>query len=346
MTENRLIVIGPNGVGKSNLLEAVEVLSSLRSHRSNRNQDLIFWDEDQAFLTAITEDEDELALELNRKGGRKAFKNEKQLSRQIDLIGPLRSVGFSALDLDLIRGEPSLRRNWLDRIVQQLEPIYADLIARFNRLLRQRSQLWRHFSLERVQDRDKLLDAFDIQMALVSTRIHRRRSRVLNRLLPLALLWQQNLSGKVEKLDIIYLPGSQLEGEESELLWRQMIESQLLAMRPDETKTGKCCIGPHRDDVLFMINGVEARRFASAGQQRTIVLALKLAELELMTNLHGKSPILLLDDVLAELDTKRQLLLLDAVGQEYQCLISATHLEAFECNWIRHSQIMKLDSLI
>ncbi len=346
MTENRLIVIGPNGVGKSNLLEAVEVLSSLRSHRSNRNQDLIFWDEDQAFLTAITEDEDKLSLELNRKGGRKAFKNEKQLNRQIDLIGPLRSVGFSALDLDLIRGEPSLRRNWLDRIVQQLEPIYADLIGRFNRLLRQRSQLWRHFSLEGGHDRDKLLDAFDIQMALVSTRIHRRRSRVLNRLLPLALSWQHNLSGEKEELDIIYSPGSELEGEESELLWRKMIESQLLTMRPDEAKTGSCRIGPHRDDVLFMINGVKARRFASAGQQRTIVLALKLAELELMTNLNGKSPILLLDDVLAELDTKRQLLLLDAVGQEHQCLISATHLEAFEGNWIRHSQIMKLDSLI
>ncbi len=338
-------MIGPNGVGKSNLLEAVELLSSLRSHRSNRNQDLIFWDEDQALLTAITDDEEKHALELNRKGGRKAYKNEKLLNRQIDLIGPLRSVGFSSLDLDLIRGEPSLRRNWLDRIVQQLEPIYSDLIVRFNRLLRQRSQLWRNLNLEGGQARDNLLDAFDIQMALVSTRIHRRRSRILNRLLPLALLWQKHLSGDIEKLNIIYLPGSKLEGEESELLWRQMIESELLAMRPDEAKTGSCRIGPHRDDVLFLINGVEARRFASAGQQRTIVLALKLAELELMKNLHGKSPILLLDDVLAELDTKRQLLLLDAVGQEHQCLISATHLEAFEGDWIRDSQIMKLDSL-
>ncbi len=338
-------MVGPNGVGKSNLLEAVEVLSSLRSHRSNRNQDLIFWNEDQALLTATTDDEEKLALELNRKGGRKAYKNEKLLTRQIDLIGPIRCVGFSALDLELIRGEPSLRRNWLDKLVQQLEPIYSDLIARFNRLLRQRNQIWRHFSVEGGKDRDNLLDAFDIQMALVSTRIHRRRSRVLNHLLPLALLWQQYLSGDMEKLNIVYLPGSQLEGEESEMLWRQMIERELLAMRLDEAKTGTCRIGPHRDDVLFLINGVEARRFASAGQQRTIVLALKLAELELMTNLHGKSPILLLDDVLAELDTKRQLLLLDAVGQKHQCLISATHLEAFEGDWTRHSQIMKLDSL-
>ena len=96
----------------------------------------------------MIEDDQQLSLELNRKGGRKAYKNKKLLTRQIDLIGPMRSVGFSALDLELIRGEPSLRRNWLDRIVQQLEPIYSDLIGRFSRLIRQRSQLWRNLITE------------------------------------------------------------------------------------------------------------------------------------------------------------------------------------------------------
>ena len=339
-----MIVIGPNGIGKSNLLESVELLSSLRSHRSNRNQDLIFWEEEKAVLIAMTDDEQKLSLELNRKGGRKAYKNEKLLNRQIDLIGPLRSVGFSALDLELIRGEPSLRRNWLDRIVQQLEPIYSELISRFSRLLRQRSQLWRHLSIESPKDRNDLLDAFDMQMALASTRIHRRRRRVLNRLHPIALRWQQHLSNSKEQLNISYLPGSQLEDEECEQIWRQSIETQLLQMRSDEEKTGHCRVGPHRDDVMFLVNGVDARRFASAGQQRTIVLALKLAELELITTLYGRSPILLLDDVLAELDPKRQLLLLDAVGQKYQCLISATHLESFEGDWKRNSQLMQLES--
>ncbi len=338
-----MIVIGPNGIGKSNLLESVELLSSLRSHRSNRNQDLIFWDQDKAYLTAITEDEQKLSLEINRKGGRKAYKNEKLLTRQIDLIGPIRSVVFSALDLDLIRGEPSLRRNWLDRIVQQLEPIYSDLIGRFTRLIKQRSQLWRQFNIESVKDRNILLDSFDVQMALVSTRIHRRRRRILNRLLPIALRWQQYLSNDKEQLNIFYLPGSKLEGEESEIIWKASIERQLLEMRPDEENTGNCRIGPHRDDVQFLINGVDARRFASAGQQRTIVLALKLAELELITTLYGESPILLLDDVLAELDPQRQLLLLDAVGEKHQCLISATHLESFEGEWVRHSQLMQLN---
>ena len=339
-----MIVIGQNGVGKSNLLESVELLSSLRSHRSNRNQDLIYWDQDKAYLTAMIEDDQKLSLELNRKGGRKAFKNEKLLTRQIDLIGPIRSVGFSALDLELIRGEPSLRRNWLDRIVQQLEPIYSELMSRFSRLLRQRSQFWRNFRFESYTDKNILLDSFDIQMALVSTRIHRRRSRILNRLLPLASCWHQHLSNRMEKLDLVYLPGSKLEVEESEKLWRESIECQLSEMRSEEEITGNCRIGPHRDDVRFLVNGADARRFGSAGQQRTIVLALKLAELELIKNLYGQAPILLLDDVLAELDPKRQLSLLDAVGQTHQCLISATHVESFEGEWVRNSQLMQLDS--
>nr|AJW30881.1 DNA recombination and repair protein RecF [Prochlorococcus marinus str. P0903-H212] len=340
-----MIVIGENGVGKSNLLESVELLSSLRSHRSNRNQDLIYWDQDKACLSAMLEDDQKLALELNRKGGRKAYKNEKLLTRQIDLIGPMRSVGFSALDLDLIRGEPALRRNWLDRIVQQLEPIYSDLIGRFSRLLRQRSQLWRNLSVESNKDKNILLDSYDMQMALVSTRIHRRRRRILNRLLPMAASWQQHLSNSKEKLNIVYLPGSKLEGEESERCWRESIERQLLEIRLEEEITGNCRVGPHRDDVQFQVNGVDARRFASAGQQRTIVLALKLAELELIKKVYGQSPVLLLDDVLAELDPKRQLLLLDAVGQKHQCLISATHVDSFEGEWVRNSQLMQLDSL-
>ena len=339
-----MIVIGQNGVGKSNLLESVELLSSLRSHRSNRNQDLIYWDQEKATLTAMIEDDQKLSLELNRKGGRKAFKNERLLTRQSDLIGPMRSVGFSALDLELIRGEPSFRRHWLDRLVQQIEPIYSDLMSRYSRLLRQRTQLWRNFSFESEKDQNILIDSFDMQMALVSTRIHRRRRRILNRLLPIASSWQKHLSDSKEKLNIVYLPGSKLEGEESERLWRESIERQLLDMRSEEKLTGNCRIGPHRDDVQFLVNGVDARRFGSAGQQRTIVLALKLAELELIKTLYGQSPILLLDDVLAELDPKRQLLLLDAVGQKHQCLISATHVESFEGEWVRNSQVMQLDS--
>ena len=146
LTQPRLLVIGPNGIGKSNLLEAVELLGSLRSHRCSQDRDLIQWDAPRALLRAVLDDGDQLELELRRQGGRQARRNGKSLDRQLELIGPLRCIGFSALDLELVRGEPALRRQWLDRVVLQLEPVYAELLSRYNRLLRQRSQLWRRHS--------------------------------------------------------------------------------------------------------------------------------------------------------------------------------------------------------
>ena len=338
-------MIGPNGIGKSNLLEAVELLGSLRSHRCSQDRDLIQWDQPRALLRAeVGEDRDQLELELRRSGGRQARRNGKTLERQLDLIGPLRCIGFSALDLDLVRGEPALRRQWLDRVVLQLEPVYAELISRYSRLLRQRAQLWRQRSVRR-EEHGALLDAFDIQMALVSTRIHRRRRRALSRLEPIAARWQTHLSKGHEELRLSYVPGSRLGDEDAEEPWRLSIEEQLKAQRAEEERLGSCRVGPHRDEIALMIDGQPARRFGSAGQQRSLVLALKLAELELVTELCGEPPLLLLDDVLAELDPARQQLLLDAVGNSHQCLISATHLDGFEGGWRKHAQILDRNEL-
>lgn len=340
LEQPRLLVIGPNGIGKSNLLEAVELLGSLRSHRCSQDRDLIQWDKPLAQLRAGLEDGDRLELELRRSGGRQARRNGKTLERQLDLIGPLRCIGFSTLDLELVRGEPALRRAWLDRVVLQLEPVYADLISRFSRLLRQRSQLLRQKSRSSMGERHALLDAFDVQMALVSTRIHRRRQRALQRLQPIAQRWQAYLSAGTEALELRYQPGSRLEEEEAEEPWRLSIEEQLRAQRSEEERLGSCRVGPHRDEVGLMLGGTPARRFGSAGQQRSLVLGLKMAELELVTQLFGEPPLLLLDDVLAELDPSRQRLLLDAVGNDHQCLVSATHLDGFDAGWRAQSQIL------
>ncbi|EAU70231.1 RecF protein [Synechococcus sp. BL107] len=339
LTESRLLVIGPNGIGKSNLLEAVELLGSLRSHRCSQDRDLIQWDRPLALLRADVGDGDRLELELRRRGGRQARRNGKVLDRQLDLIGPLRCIGFSALDLDLVRGEPALRRQWLDRVVLQLEPVYADLISRYTRLLRQRSQLWRSHR-QNTAERSGLLDAFDVQMALISTRIHRRRRRALHRLEPIAQRWQSHLSSGKERLELRYQPGSRLDGEEAEEPWRLAIEEQLRNQREDEERLGNCRVGPHRDEINMVLGESPARRFGSAGQQRSLVLGLKLAELELVKELCGEPPLLLLDDVLAELDPIRQQLLLEAVGNDHQCLISATHLDGFHEGWRQEAQIL------
>ena len=243
------MVIGRNGEGKSNLLEAVELLGSLRSHRCSADRDLIRRGERQSWLAADCSGGDRLELELRRQGGRQARRNGKLLERQLDLIGPLRCVGFSALDLDLVRGEPSLRRQWLDRVVLQLEPVYAELLSRYGRLLRQRSQLLRR-GLGQGQI-DDLLEVFDQQMALIGTRLHRRRLRALVRLEPLAAAWQERLSGGRELLQLRYQPGSLLEGEEAEAPWRDALFEQLRRQRPEELRLGQCSVGPHRDEIAL-----------------------------------------------------------------------------------------------
>lgn len=338
----RLLVIGSNGEGKSNLLEAVELLGSLRSHRCSADRDLIRRGQASSLLAADCAEGDRLELELRHRGGRIARRNNKPLERQHELIGPLRCVGFSALDLALVRGEPALRRQWLDRVVLQLEPVYAELLSRYGRLLRQRSQLLRRGLALAAQA--ELMEAFDQQMALVGTRLHRRRLRALRRLEPLAAAWQERLSGGKEQLCLRYQPGSRLEGEEAETPWREALQQQLREQRSEELRLGQCSVGPHRDEVALELGAVPARRYGSAGQQRTLVLALKLAELELVHQLWGEPPLLLLDDVLAELDPIRQQLLLEAVGEGHQCLVSATHLGAFSGGWHACSQVVTMQA--
>jgi DNA replication and repair protein RecF len=179
-------------------------------------------------------------------------------------------------------------------------------------------------------------------MALIGTRLHRRRHRALARLQPLAAAWQETISGGRERLDLRYQPGSTLEGEECEATWSANLGEQLRQQREEELRLGQCLVGPHRDEVTLLLQDQPARRYASAGQQRTLVLALKLAELELVHQLWGQPPLLLLDDVLAELDPRRQQLLLEAVGEGHQCLVSATHLEAFSPGWASASQRVEI----
>ena len=339
---NRLIVVGANAAGKSNLLEAAELLGSLRSHRTAGDQDLIRFGAARSRIRGHVGDDggECIALELRQRGGRQAMRNGHPLPRQRDLLGSLRCVCFSCLDLELVRGGPALRRQWLDRVVMQLEPLYGDLLSRYGRLLRQRISLLRR---HRDQLPVGILEAYDQQMASLGTRLHRRRHRALLRLNPLAERWQHTLSGQQETLQLTYRPGTQLDPQaEGEALpdgqWLTAMRQQLAEQRQQERCAGSCRVGPHRDDVELQLNGQAARRYGSAGQQRCVVLALKLAELELVTAVSGQPPLLLLDDVLAELDPRRQQLLLEAVGTQHQCLVTTTHLDHFVAGWHRDAQ--------
>ena len=182
-------------------------------------------------------------------------------------------------------------------------------------------------------------------MALVGTRLHRRRRRALQRLEPLAQGAQGRLGGAGEPLELAYRSGTGLDdpaAPDDEETWREALSEQLRLQRGEEERLGHCQVGPHRDEISLLLGGVPARRYGSAGQQRTLVLALKLAELELVSQVVGEPPLLLLDDVLAELDPRRQQRLLEAVGQGHQCLVSATHLDGFVAGWRAEAQVVRL----
>ena len=282
-------------------------------------------------------------INLFRKGAKKVYINDLLLKKQSSIKNYIRSVSFSSSDINIIRGEPNFRRIWLDKVVAQLEPVYFDLLSRYTKLLKQRSHFWRS-ELSKNPESKNLLDSFDSQLALIGARILRRRNRALSQLKPHIEYWHNHLCKSIENIDLTYISSIQnfdnIFDNEKEIV--NQLSQLLLSQRNVEEITSKCTVGPHRDDIEFLLNGVSVRKYGSSGQQRTITLALKMAELDLLRKKININPILILDDVLAELDLIRQKLLLQAVGNKSQCFISATHIDKFNKIFLEKSQLIYL----
>ena len=380
----KTILVGNNAQGKSNLLEAVELLSTLKSHRVGRDRDLILDSKPIGQIDAALDRQTgsiDLSLTLRSQSRRTCKLNGEPLRRHLDFLSVLNVVQFSCLDLELVRGGPEGRRNWIDRLVIQLEPIYAHILQQYNQILRQRNALLkqsrevRKAEFSQNLDKKRFLEAenpepenaqdlpipnsqspipsselalWDAQLATAGARVIRRRDRILERLMPLARNWHSSISGSAEILDVKYdsniqvgpelIASYNLEGVRQAFL--EKIQQRAIA----EQFQGTTLVGPHRDDITFTINNTPARQYASQGQQRTLVLALKLAELQLIEEVVGEAPLLLLDDVLAELDLSRQNQLLETIQERFQTLITTTHLGAFDSQWLRQTQILSVVS--
>ncbi|NJP12379.1 MAG: DNA replication/repair protein RecF [Leptolyngbyaceae cyanobacterium RU_5_1] len=379
-TAPKTILVGNNAQGKSNLLEAVELLSTLRSHRTSRDRDLVQDGAAIAHLTAQLERDIgaiDLSMILRSNGRRTVALNGQSLRRQLDFLGTLNVVQFSSLDLDLVRGGPEQRRNWLDSLLIQLEPIYASILQHYNQVLRQRNALLRAQEKggngemgNRKDEADRRigrwgdegdtalsspspphsltpslpypateLALWDAQLAVAGTRVIRRRARVVQRLAPLAQYWHREISGSTEELVVNYVPNVALDKDEPDVIKTAFL-AKIRERAIAEQHQGTTLVGPHRDEVEFTINQTSARQYGSQGQQRTLVLSLKLAELKLIEDVIGDPPLLLLDDVLAELDLNRQNQLLNAIQDRFQTLITTTHLGSFDAQWLNSSQIL------
>jgi DNA replication and repair protein RecF len=343
----KTILVGNNAQGKSNLLEAVELLATLRSHRLARDRDLVREGEAIGQITAILERQTgivDLSLTLRRQGRRTVALNSEYLRRQLDFLGVLNAVQFSSLDLELVRGGPEQRRHWIDTLLIQLEPVYAYILQQYNQVLRQRNALLKRGQGSGLGDQElEELAVWNAQLAAVGARVIRRRSRAIERLAPIASAWHASISDSTEILQVKYAPHVPLVKDHSEDVQQaflEKIEQRAIA----EQHQGTTLVGPHRDEIELTINQTPARQYGSQGQQRTLVLALKLAELKLIEEVVKEPPLLLLDDVLAELDPNRQNQLLEAIQDRFQTLITTTHLGSFDSQWLKASQILSVQA--
>ena len=352
--QQKTILLGNNAQGKSNILEAVELLATLKSHRTNRDRDLIFEGKTTGHIFGNVErtyGKSDLSIILRSPGRRTLTLNQENLRRHLEFLGCLNAVGFSSLDLNLVRGSPDIRRSWLDTLLVQLEPVYAHILHEYYQVLRQRNALLKELRKKVAEQetstnlslRIPQLHLWDQQLVETGSRVTRRRARVIERLTSLAQTWHRSISGGQEILEITYLPDIFCDSDEPTQV-KQAFFDKLKQRRIAEQQLGTSVVGPHRDDVRFTINQTPAKSYGSQGQQRTLVLSLKLSELQLIKEVIGEPPLLLLDDVLAELDPSRQNQLLEAIQGQFQTLITTTYLHSFDAQWLHSSQILKVEA--
>jgi DNA replication and repair protein RecF len=307
------ILTGLNAQGKTNLLEAVFLCCTGRSHRTSKDMEMIKEGEDTALVCCQSLRGDgthHVEIRLHR-GARKEVKvNFANAQRLGELMGHVSGVLFSPEDLFLIKQGPSERRRFVDIAISQIKPSYFYSLQQYNRTLLNRNRL-----LKGGEKMLKALDVFDEQLSLSGHSIMQERHAFVQKLKDIANYSHLEMSGRKEQLTITC----------SDIKSPQQLYSALVEAREGDIKRKTTSVGPHRDDILIRINGKDARAYASQGQQRTAALSLKLAQTRLMEQELGEPPILMLDDVLSELDEHRRQMLFRAVG-DIQILITCTDL--------------------
>ncbi|MFZ5823782.1 MAG: DNA replication/repair protein RecF [Bacillota bacterium] len=320
------VIYGDNAQGKTNLLESIYFLATGKSHRTSRDQELIReGDETLGARATVVRKTGEIHLELHYGlQSRKQLKINGIAERKITrLVGSLTAVFFSPDDLQLLKGSPSGRRRFLDIELSQISQTYLHHLVTYNKVLAQRNTLLKQDGVD-----DALLGVYDEQLIASGAQLIARRAEAVHRLSPIAAQYHTLLAEGREELRTEYQSQVISAGEPSDVRGiQERLREQLLQARREERRRQVTLVGPHRDDVGFWISDRDARLYASQGQQRTAVLALKLAELQFMTEEIGESPVLLLDDVASELDPHRRHYLLHAVQEGVQTFVSCTDLE-------------------
>lgn len=327
--ENKVnVILGENAQGKTNLMESIYVLAMAKSHRTPRDKELIKWDEDYGKIEGRVQKRHgplQLTLILS-KMGKKAKLNQLEQQKLSAYIGALNVVMFAPEDLNLVKGNPQVRRRFIDMEIGQVNPIYLHHLAQYQKILQQRNHLLRQIRERKTKDRT-MLDILTEQLIDFASKIVLKRFEFTKMLQDWASPIHEGISRGLETLEIQYKPTVDVS-EKADL--SKIVEGYFQKfdkIKDKEIERGNSLFGPHRDDLLFFINGKEVQTFGSQGQQRTTALSVKLAELELIRSEVGEYPILLLDDVLSELDDYRQSHLLNTIQGKVQTFVTTTSID-------------------
>ncbi|MCI8304950.1 MAG: DNA replication/repair protein RecF [Lawsonibacter sp.] len=336
------LIYGDNAQGKTNLLEAVAYLSAARSHRARYDREMIMLDMDSALIKGgVVSRNREFSLEarLFRGRGRQLFSNGVKLKTAGELAGILTTVLFCPEDLSLIRAGAAERRRFLDGAICQLRPRYVQALAEYNRLYEHKTRILRDWPEN--PSLLQTLDDFNLRMAQTGAMIIHYRAHFIKRLREHAPAVHRDFSGGREELELTYETVSSVTcpmAQPRELL-PQLLDHQR-KHRQAEIDSRQCLSGPHKDDLSVVIGGQSAKTYASQGQTRTAALSLKLAQREIFQEETGEWPVLLLDDVLSELDAKRQAFVLNRIqgGQVFITCCEEEKLEGLEGGRAFHIQ--------
>jgi DNA replication and repair protein RecF len=321
------VFLGENAQGKTNLLESIYVLALARSHRTSSDKDLIQWSEKEATISGRVKraiSDTPLSLNFSNKG-KKARVNHLEQSKLSQYIGQLNVILFAPEDLELVKGAPSVRRRFIDMEFGQMSPLYLYNTTQYKRILKERNAYLKRLQLKQTAD-TVFLDVLSEQLVNVGAQILLARESFLKKLEQAAQPIHAEISDQRETLHLVYNSSVNFDEKDDLAGVTAAFEAALLKQRAREIMMGSTLLGPHRDDLQFIVNDNDVAVFGSQGQQRTTALAVKLAEIDLMQQETGEYPVLLLDDVLSELDANRQTHLLLAIQDKVQTFITAPSL--------------------
>ncbi|MBQ7833144.1 MAG: DNA replication/repair protein RecF [Lachnospiraceae bacterium] len=326
------ILYGDNAQGKTNILEAIYVSATTKSHKGSKDREIVNFDADEGHIRTILEKDGldyRIDMHLRKAKSKGIAINCEKIKKASELIGLLNIVFFSPEDLNIIKDGPAYRRRFVDMELCQLDQFYIYNLNNYNKIINQRNKLLKDLYLN--PSLRETLTIWDTQLESYGSKIIERREQFCDQLNDIMYDIHKNLSGGKEEIKIVYEPNVAASD----------IGKMLQREQERDIRSKMTSVGPHRDDFAFMVNGIDIRKYGSQGQQRTAALSLKLAEIELVKKITKECPVLLLDDVLSELDSNRHNHLLNCIG-DIQTIITCTGLDEFVNNRFEINKVYKI----